>query len=67
MTYKDKCLCSVFRDYKIVECLEIYELISTQKYFSSVVKRLVKSGFKIPCYQKSLLMQSKPFPMYYLF
>lgn len=67
MTYKDKCLCSVFRDYKSVECLEIYDLISTQKYFSSVVKRLVKSGFKIPSYQKSLLMQSKPFPMYYLF
>lgn len=53
--------CRVFLDYKTVECLEIYEPTSTQKYFSSIVKRLVKTGFKIPSYQKSLLTQSKVF------
>lgn len=54
---------SVFRDYKTLECPETYELTSTQKYFTSVVK----IGFKIPSYQKFLLTQSKVFPMYHLF
>lgn len=59
--------CRVFLEIISVECLEIYELISTQKYFGSVVKKFVKTGFKIPSYQKSLLMQNKAFPMYHQF